>query len=119
MDMIYSAYFDLKGNPVERTMEKYPYSYDPFVVWKKDYNEKNSRNVYSDRLVQWNHEKFNEACLNVWGNKQQVFHNRKPKDIEKFLINYLDKNIKLTAITEGCNVSNGYPFWVFYYEELE
>lgn len=30
-------YLDLDGNPVRRTKDEYPYSYDAYVVWEKDY----------------------------------------------------------------------------------
>jgi hypothetical protein len=60
--------------------------------------------------------KYNKCCLNIWNDESQYFTNRTPKDIEKFLSLYLGKYIELTLIMEGCNVSNGYPYWVFYYK---
>jgi hypothetical protein len=55
--------------------------------------------------------------MEVWNNEGQYFNNRKPQDIEIFLSKYLEKSITLTGIEEGCNVSNGYPYWIFYYKE--
>lgn len=110
-------YVDLDGNPVKKTKDEYPYSYDPYVVWKGDYDkEKISNVVYSDRLWEWDSKKYNECCQEVWNNHGQYFYNREPEDIERFLSKYFRRNIKLTVILEGCNVSNGYPVWVFYYE---
>lgn len=110
---------DLHGNPIKRSKDKFPYCYDEFVVWSSDYNKGKSETVYSDRLYQWDSEKYAKCSLEVWGNVGQWFNNRKPEEIGKFLSLYMDTKIKLTAIVEGCNVSNGYPYWAFYYEEIK
>jgi len=115
----FHSFRDLNGNLVNRSKFDYPYSYDEFVFWIGDYKKGESETVYSDRLYSWDSEKYNKCCLKVWNNKGQYFDNRKPEDIEKFLSLYMDMKIKLTAIVEGCNVSNGYPYWVFYYKEIE
>lgn len=110
----YFNFVDLKDNPVERTKEIFPYSYDPFVIWKKGYKESDNA-VYSDRLHQWDWEKYNRCHKEVWGNEGQYFYENTPKEIEKFLRLYFNEDIVLTAVMEGCNYSNGYPYWVFYY----
>ena len=58
-----------KGNPVERTKDKYPYSYDPFVVWKTEEDVKQNNTVYSDRLKQWDYEKYSGLCQKHFGNQ--------------------------------------------------
>lgn len=88
----------------------------PFFTWKNNYSV-NDAIVYSDRLHQWNDKKFNECCKKVFGDIGQMFFNRTPEDIEKFLSIYFNKSIILTAIKEFHNVSNGYPYWGFYYKE--
>lgn len=112
-------YLDLDGNPVERIKEEYPYSYDTYVVWKKDYKQGAGNTVYSDRLWQWNYQKYNDCCQRVWGDQAQVFYDRVPEDIQKFLSLYFNKEVKLTVIMQGCNVSNGYPYWVFIFEDVK
>lgn len=110
-------YLDIDGNPVKRNREQYPYSYDAYVVWKNNYNKgKGYGVVYSDRLFQWNSERYNKCCKSIWGNEGQHFHNRNPEDIESFLSLYYDSKVKLVVVMEGCNVSNGYPYWIFFYE---
>lgn len=115
--------FDLEGNPIKRNKSDYPYSYDEFVIWKKDYNPNSTKliTLYSDRLVTQNREKFNKYCKEIWNNEGQYFYKeeRNTEDIELFLKKYLDKNIKLVVILEGCNKSNGYPVWRFICEEIE
>lgn len=119
MEVIFGHNVNIKGEIVERTKEKYPYSYDPFLIWKNDYNETKSKIVYSDRLLEWDKDKFAQCSKEVWNNTGQTFYNRKPEEIEEFLKKYFEKEVKLTAIKECCNVTTGYPIWIFYYEEKE
>lgn len=109
---------NMKGEEVKRTPFEYPYSYDPFVVWKGKY-KKTDEIVYSDRLIEWDHEKFDKCCKAIWGNTIQSFDMRNPVTIEAFLSMYLEKIVTLTGIEKCCNVSNGYPIWIFYYRESE
>lgn len=110
-------YFDLDGNPIERNPEKYPYSYEPYVQWIGDFKREKSTSVYSDRLMQWDYEKYKRCCMETWGKETSYFRNGNPKYVEKFLSLYFGKKIILTAIMEGCNYYNGYPYWLLFYEE--
>lgn len=67
--------------------------------------------------MQWDYDKFNKSCMKEFGNTGQVFYSRTPEEIEEFLKEYIGEEIKLTGITEGCNIGNGYPYWAFYYTE--
>lgn len=116
-DMSKHMYVDLEGNPVKRNKQDDPYGYDPYVVWEDNYQKGRANVVYSDRLFQWDAEKYNKFSKEIWDNHGQYFTNREPEEIEKFLSLYLERDIKLTAIMEGCNVSNGYPYWIFYFED--
>lgn len=110
--------WNIHGERVERTPREFPYSYDPFVVFKDPSWTDRDTVVYSDRLHEWDWQKYNRCCMEVWNNEGQLFGGRKPADIERFLRLYNeDPGLKLTGIEEGCNYSNGYPFWVFYYRE--
>lgn len=112
-----NRFVDLNGRPIKRTPFSHPYSYEEYVIWKGDYNENNDA-VYSDRLYSWDSEKYNECCQKVFNDKRQIFNGSKPEDIEKFLSLYFEKEIKLTAIVQGCNAGNGYPYWAFCYEYI-
>ena len=115
-----SRFVDLDGKPVKRTPFSHPYNYDKYVTWKsKDFNKEKYSAVYSDRLFQWDWEKYNKCCKEVFKNTGQFFDKREPKEIEKFLSLYFNKEIKLTAVAQGCNQATGYPFWVFFYEKVE
>lgn len=112
-------YYGIDGRPIKRTPSEYPYSYDEFVTWKSTMYSDKDHWVYSDRMMEWDYNKFNEACMKVWKNQGQYFYprSRTPKQIEKFLCIYFDKNVELTAVVQGCNQGNGYPYWVFAYRE--
>lgn len=113
------CFVDIDGNPIERTPFSHPYSYDAYVVYKADdYNKKDTW-VYSDRLLQWDRGAFKTAVREVWPDKSgsQTFSGRKPEDINRFLSLYFGKEVRLTAIQQACNVSTGYPCWIFAYRE--
>jgi hypothetical protein len=107
---------DLSGNPVEKSKYDYPYSYSSYVEWRNGENSEITDSVYSDRLFQWNPEKYNRLCQKHFGNQAQTFSGRKPEDIERFLSEYLGINLKLIVILQGCNQSSGYPFWSFHFK---
>lgn len=113
-------FVDLDGNEIKRNPFSHPYNYDEYVIWKdEDFDKEKYSAVYSDRLYQWDWEKYNRCCQEVFGNQGQMFYQRKPKEIERFLSMYFDKEIKLTAVMQGCNQSSGFPYWIFLYEEEE
>jgi len=100
----------------KKTPLTHPYNYDPFVIWEN--GEENNSSVYSDRMLQWDWNKFNECAKKVFGNEGQIFYDRDPEDIEKFLRLYFDEpNLILCRITQHCNQSTGYPLWRFDYKK--
>ncbi|MDO8415183.1 MAG: hypothetical protein Q7S87_03105 [Agitococcus sp.] len=88
--------------------------HDPFVVFSTGTPGNNSS--YSDRLYQWDDEKYNRICRQIFGNEAQVWDARTPMQTEQFLREYFDKpELVLTKIMKGTNVSSGYPYWYFEY----
>ena len=80
---------------------------------KQDY----SSVLYSDRLFQWDYEKHDRLCKKHFGNEGQYWNNRSPKSIQAFLRDYTEnQELILVGIMEGCNLSSGYPYWVFMYD---
>lgn len=115
------AYLGLDGKPIKKTPRSHPYSYDEFVIYKsKDFKPTDCM-VYHDRMLQWNRQKFGDAVREVWPKTpgSQMFSGRTPEDINKFLNLYFGKEVKLTAVLQGCNVGNGFPYWIFAYTEEE
>ena len=111
-------FVDLNGEAIKRTPYTHPYNYDEHVIWKDDSNfdYNNDNAVYSDRLFQWDPEKYNICHKEVFKDGSQYFYQSNPEEIEKFLSIYFDKQIKLTAVVEGCNQAYGNPYWVFFYK---
>ena len=114
----YNIFINLDGEPVERTPWSHPYSFDEHVLWKSDDCTKMDHFVYSDRMMSWDWDKFHESMKQVWKQHGHYFDGDDPKDVEKFLSLYNGHPVKLTAILKGCNVSNGYPYFVFGYKEI-
>lgn len=117
-----NGFVGINGEPVERTPVEYPYSYDPYVLHKSpDCDPRNSCIVYSDRMMQWNYDKYMN-CIKMMPEEDQagqMFHHASLRGVSLFLSYYYVKVCNCTAILEGCNVSNGYPYWIFYYTEEE
>ena len=99
-------------------MREFPYSFDPVLVWKGNFSQTTDC-LDSDRLMQWDYDKFNACCNEVWGNTGQMFYNRSPEEIEIFLRKYLGIALVLTGVEIACNACNGYPYWSFYFKKGE
>lgn len=73
--------------------------------------------VYSDRLYQWDYEKYNTLRQKHFGNHSQSWFGIPDKKIEAFLSDYIGKKVILKFTFQGTNASNGYPYWRFDYDE--
>lgn len=113
------GYFDADGKVCSSTPLNNRYSYQEFVLWKRKNCQIDSNKLaaeYSDRLYQFDSDKYNKLCIKYFGNSGQMWYEeREPDRIESFLQEYLEKPIKLAMVLQGCNRSNGYPYWVFQY----
>lgn len=117
-DGIWGDTFDVDPKWVDprrtRTKDDWPYSYDPYFIWKDEDNFEGSHAEYNDRLQQRDHDKYEKACELV----EKRFERYTREEVSEFLTAYHGKEIVATALVEGCNVSNGYPYWVFYFKEM-
>jgi len=97
---------------VERPRTSHPYNYSEFVFWKSEIDPKEiDGSLYTDRLSQWDYDKMRKLQKKHFGNSGDYWTSFKPEEIEKFLCDWLDKEVKLVLMLEYCNVSNGYPLW--------
>ena len=112
-----NVFVDLEGNPISKTPSTNPYNYEEFVLYKSELYKEGQHADYSDRLWEYDHKHFEDCAEKVWGNHGQYFGERasNPEKIEEFLTLYNRKPTTLTAIVQGCNVGNGYPYWIFFY----
>lgn len=70
----------------------------------------------SDRIRQWDRDKYNTLCEKYFGNRGQMFYNRSPAKIEAFLAELLGiPTLVLLYIVKSENLSNGYDYWTFGY----
>lgn len=115
MDLVLAAF----GGEGRRTPFTHPYNYDPFPTFicenYSQYATNISRStIYSDRLRQWDWDKYNELCRKHFGDEGHYWDQRKPEAIEAFLRDWTDNpNLKLLMIEQQCNHATGYPLWRF------
>ncbi|MEK2647420.1 hypothetical protein [Bdellovibrio sp. BCCA] len=101
---------DLEVSSPPRSKWEYPYSYDPFVIWRSG-TQAAQHTAYSDRLQR--EDAFNEAAKVVMGNQSLAFGtDMDPEIIEKVMQMYLKKpSLKIIRVVEYCNPSSGSPYW--------
>ena len=115
-----NLYLDRYNKPVERNPIKFPYSFSFYVVQKRGDIEEITNSIYSDRLLQQSYQKYNSKSQKHFGNTGQKFDDRSFEKIEAFLRDYFnDDNIQLILIEKGCNVSSGYPIWLFSWKTVK
>lgn len=107
------------------TQSERPYSYSEFFVFRTkdvrpagpgDFHARGSKGVeaaYSDRLSQWDHDAFERGLAACSSDRRMTYWSR--RDASDFLTGYFGKPTTAVALAEGCNVGNGYPYWIFWY----
>lgn len=111
---------DLYGKLVKNTKWDCPYSYDAFVVIRNGSNKEIEHTAYSDRMLSWvSYEKWKVCIEKMGGTKGGSFSNNTIEELERFLTEYNGYKCKLIVLMEGCNVSNGYPYWIFHWKEIK
>ena len=75
-------------------------------------HEPNS-SMYADRMHQWDHEKYTQSKINIFGNVSDYFEERTMAQIEKFICEYLGKEVELYSMIITENRSSGYPMYCF------
>lgn len=113
-------YLDLKGNIVKRNPVEYPYSYNPYVIYKADDYKESDLPYYNDRVIDsyYTSQEIDNA-LSQMGLKRYGAHWERlswtnPEQIGRFMSILMKKNVICTAIMQGCNYGNGNPYWLVY-----
>lgn len=113
-DQVIFGGVDENGNPVKRTKDDHPYSYDDFIIYRGHPNEVGNITLWSDRLQSQYNSTWNDLLKKHFNETGENFTCRNPKQIEAFLKELLnDPELKLVYIMEGCNQANGFPVWRF------
>jgi len=89
-----------------------PYSYSEVYLWGGANTIHGAEAVYSDRLYQWDHAKA-DAASRLVGKGWRYWSEA---DAKTFLDAYFGEPITPTAMAEGCNISSGYPYWIFWFK---
>lgn len=93
---------------------QYPYAYSEFYLFggKPEADASDMAN-YSDRLWEWDRAKadrlWQEHC------KGHRWDNAPIEKLTAFMSAYHWRKLEITALAEGCNPSNGYPYWIVWY----
>ena len=100
-----------------------PYQYPEIPMFSVAPAEPNfgTSSVYTDRLWQWDEEKYDKASQAVWREKGKghYFYDRSPEQISEFLSLYFDRKVRVFNIKEGVNASSGFQLWSFQFAYLE
>lgn len=110
-------YVDINGRPVTRNPLRYPYSFDPYVIYKaEDFDPKIDSSVYSDRVTNlfYSKQEIYEARRQVTNDPYRDISWSNPEQVSKFMTILEKKSVRCTAIIQECNWSNGYPYWRVY-----
>lgn len=110
----WGSHVDSKWVDPTRTDEKWthPYSYSEFYIFGR--SVKGDGADYSDRLWQWNYEKADR----LW--KEHVgcrWDQASAAQLSAFMSAYHGRPLRVTALAEGCNIGNGYPYWIVWYRD--
>ena len=120
-------FVDINGIPVQRDPISFPYSFDPYVLYKsKDFNP-TDLSAYSDRVERFSFtvketDKEGEIyereidfaeLISQYGSTNR-FYWTNPEQVSLVMSLVMGKQVQCTAILEGCNVATGYPFWLVY-----
>ncbi len=96
---------------------EHPYSYSPFFLFRAKPKEQLNNAMYHDRMQMWDQKKYADACEAIGG--ERAIHQLNRTTATEFLKTYLGKDVVCTALAEGCNIGNGYPYWIFWYDEAK
>lgn len=92
----------------------HPYNFDDYILWEKGQG-KGDGSAYSDRMQQWDWEKY-QSCWKQAFDERQDFAD--PEKTTKFLrLYYDDPELELIRVIATVNHASGYPLWCFIWKE--
>ena len=111
-------YYDVDGHihhVPPRTKYTHPYSYDAITLFNN--GDTATSSVYSDRMAQWDYEKFRKA-MEEQGELGYDWHDG--EKVTKMCQTYFDNpTLQVVKVVELCNVATGYPVWHIMYTTKE
>ena len=83
---------NLTGNETVKKPYDYPNDFDEYIQWIcDDFFDKPNHAIYTDKLYEYDSDKYKKCSIKIWGNDELDFDNRTPIEIEKFLSLYFNK----------------------------
>lgn len=76
-------------------------------------DKKPNRTFYSDRLRQWDLEKYNRVATKVLGSPMQMYYGVENEKLEKLLIEYFGEKLTLVKVSVSEHAASGFPIWRF------
>lgn len=114
--MIFGEEYDWCFNDSEnRSPREYPYSYSGHYLWRefdKHNVPKGIESVHSDRMMGWDYDKYKKAF-----HKAGFADNIKKEKAKEIIEIYYDGKYECVGYAIECNLSNGYPYGIFYIKE--
>lgn len=107
---------DIDADGELRTNNEYssPYSFHEYALETRGDKSKIDQWVYSDRLLQWDYDLTRKLMKEYFGESGDFYDHREFDDIQDFLRDRLcASELELISIRKGCNISNGYPYYIF------
>jgi hypothetical protein len=97
-----------------REKSAWPYAYSEFYLFggKAGADASDAAN-YSDRLWEWDRAKADRLWVEHC--KGHRWDNAPIEKLDAFMSAYWERKLEVTALAEGCNPSNGYPYWIVWY----
>jgi hypothetical protein len=120
--MYYGYSWDLYGAPAisfdwvspgahNRTPQDAPYSFDGYFLWRKfERGDPTVNGIYSDRMQQWDPEKWSDAMRG----RKQTWQNMPQSEAIDIIQKYYGDDVELVGYATECNASNGYPLGIFF-----
>jgi len=104
----------------ERTPDAYPYGYDPYFIKGHKRDTEGCSAYYNDRMYQNRYELYHEIRRSMDVPHGDYFWRHiSLEKASEFISRFEGKPYEVTAIGEGCNVSNGYPYWIIWFKPAD
>jgi hypothetical protein len=99
-----------------RTPGEALYGFSGYFLWRKFMQgDETVGGVYSDRMQQWDPEKWSEAMRG----RKQNWQTMSAQEAKEIIWAYYGSDYELVGYATECNVSNGYPLGIFFIRKTE
>lgn len=111
--------YDWLDDNSTRTPEEYPYSHSEYYLWR-DFHGPAPSSVsayYTDRMRQWDGDKYRRATDGKMRNFHSVPINRQAA--QEIVRDYFGADFECVGVAQSMNVSSGYPLGIIFVRKRE